>query len=220
MPESILVFCAHPDDEVFGPGGTIARYAKEGKDCRAVIFTYGEESHPWQKGEVTTEIRVKESQKAAGILGYQECVFLGLHEGKIAQEMEESDALFVLRSLLLKHKPTKVFTHSVNDPHPDHRAVHRVVKALCASLKSRPDVYSFDIWTVVRLRERDAPALVVDVSDSFPVKLKALACFRSQGISVLSLVWSVHLRARLSGLKHGCGRAEVFARVPLGDFRA
>ena len=54
--ESVLVVCAHPDDEVFGPGGTVARYSREGKTVRAFIFTDGEHRQPWQKSELTQEV--------------------------------------------------------------------------------------------------------------------------------------------------------------------
>jgi len=50
--ESILVFSAHSDDFVIGAGGTIAKYVREGKKVQAIVFTYGEKSHPWLKGEV------------------------------------------------------------------------------------------------------------------------------------------------------------------------
>jgi len=54
--QRILAVFPHPDDEVFGPGGTVAKYAQEGVAVRAVIFTYGYESHPWQKEEITQEL--------------------------------------------------------------------------------------------------------------------------------------------------------------------
>ncbi|MFA4887817.1 MAG: PIG-L family deacetylase, partial [Candidatus Nanoarchaeia archaeon] len=39
--ETILVFAAHPDDEIIGVGGTIAKYAQEGKDVIVTIFSDG-----------------------------------------------------------------------------------------------------------------------------------------------------------------------------------
>jgi len=45
--ETILVFSAHSDDFVIGAGGTIAKYTEEGKKVIAVVFSYGERSHPW-----------------------------------------------------------------------------------------------------------------------------------------------------------------------------
>lgn len=61
-----MVFCAHPDDEVLGAGGTIAKYAREGKKVIAVIFSYGESSHPWMKKKIhdkNKSQRINQSRK-------------------------------------------------------------------------------------------------------------------------------------------------------------
>lgn len=220
MGDSVLVFCAHPDDEVFGPGGTVAKYAQEGKAVRAVIFTYGYESHPWQKEEITQEVRIRESKKAASVLGYKRCVFLGLEEGKILRQMEETNVVPKIRRLIEKYRPGKIFTHSLNDPHPDHKAVHRVMRAIVSSLKKPVDMYAFDIWTFLSLQERGKPQLLVDITDTFGTKVRALKCFKSQQISLLTLLWSVHLKAFLHGLKNDCRYAEAFYKVPLDSKRS
>ena len=215
MADSVLVFCAHPDDEVFGPGGTVAKYAQEGKSVRAVIFTYGYESHPWQKEEITREVRIRESRKAASVLGYKRCIFLGLDEGKILKQVEETNVVSKILKLIEKYKPDKIFTHSLNDPHPDHKAVHRVMRAIVSSLDKPIDLYAFDIWTFLSLRERGRPQLLVDITDTFGTKVKALKCFKSQQISLLSLLWSVWLKAFINGLKNDCKCAENFYKIPL-----
>ncbi len=215
MAESILVFCAHPDDEVFGIGGTVAKYASEGKKVRAVVFTIGEESHPWQKEEITQDIRVRESKKAAGIVGYKHCIYLGIAEGNFMKNVEESNAINKIQKLIEKYKPSKIFTHSLNDHHPVHKQVHRIVRAVVSNMKKPVDLYAFDIWTVVPLKERNHPRLIVDISDTFNLKVRALKVFKSQQISLLSLLWSVHLRAFISGMQNSCKYAEVFYKVPL-----
>lgn len=219
MADSVLVFCAHPDDEVFGPGGTMAKYAREGKAVRAVIFTYGYESHPWQKEEVTQEVRIRESKKAASVLGYRQCIFLGMEEGKILKQVEETTVVPKIRALIERYKPSKIFTHSLNDPHPDHKAVHRVMRAIVASLEKPVEMYAFDIWTFLTLRERGRPQLLVDITDTFWLKVKALKYFKSQRVSLLSLLWSVYLKAFLNGLKNECRYAEAFYKVPLDPGR-
>ena len=213
--ESVLVVCAHPDDEVFGPGGTVARYSREGKTVRAVIFTYGEDSHPWQKSELTQEVRIRESKRAAGILGYKECLYLGLKEGKILDELHDTDLSTKLKRLIEKFGATKIITHSPNDPHPDHRATYQVVRAVAASLRTAVPVYTFDIWTVVSFRHRGRPTLVVDISGTFSTKIRALRCFKSQQFSLLSLLWSVYLKALLTGVKNNCRYAEAFHRAAI-----
>ena len=58
--ENIFVFCAHSDDQIFGPGATLAKYASVGKGIYTVIFSYGRLSHPHFREEVIIETRVKE----------------------------------------------------------------------------------------------------------------------------------------------------------------
>ena len=79
--ETILVFSAHSDDFVIGAGGTIAEYAKQGKKIIAVIFSYGEKSHPWLQGTVVQKIRRQETIEACKILHCSE-LFFDLKEGK------------------------------------------------------------------------------------------------------------------------------------------
>ena len=48
----MLVVCAHPDDNILGAGGTIAKYSSEGKKVITVIASYGESGNPWLKENV------------------------------------------------------------------------------------------------------------------------------------------------------------------------
>ena len=84
--ETIMIICAHPDDEVLGMGGTIAKYASEGKRVVAVIFSYGENSHWWLKKKNTVEMRVAETKAAGKILGIHETIFLGLKDFDLKNE--------------------------------------------------------------------------------------------------------------------------------------
>ena len=89
--ESVLVLCAHSDDQIFGVGGTLAKYAQEGKRIIIVVFSYGERSHPWLKKKVTVKMRVKESQEAGRIIGAEKTIFFGVQEGKFLEDIRERD---------------------------------------------------------------------------------------------------------------------------------
>src|SRR5512137_2295312 len=54
---SVLIICAHSDDQVFGPGGTVAKYAKEGKRVHTIIFSYGEKGMPIHNREYAVRTR-------------------------------------------------------------------------------------------------------------------------------------------------------------------
>ena len=66
--ERILILCAHPDDQIIGVGGTIAKYVKEGKSVRVVEFSSGQKSISWLKEEVMKQRRKKESMRQINII--------------------------------------------------------------------------------------------------------------------------------------------------------
>lgn len=213
MKESVIVLCAHSDDQIFGVGGTLAKYAKEGKKAVIVVFSYGEKSHPWLKKKVTVKRRVKESQEAARLVGAEKTVFYGIEEGKFAEQIKKRKIGAKLKRLFKEHKPVKIFTHASDDHHSDHKAINKFVLDFCDKIKYKGDVYSFDVWNPVKLKERNVPRVVVDISDTFKIKIKALKAFESQWVSLLSLLWSVYYRAIKNGISNNCKYAEVFYKI-------
>lgn len=211
--ERILVICAHNDDQVIGIGGTIAKYAKKGKAVKTIIFSFGVLSHPHLKPEIITKTRVRESLHSDKILGGKGITYLGLREGKFSQEIEEKGIKGVIKKIIKKEKPGKIFTHSINDAHPDHRAVHRFVKKLTKEINYKGGLYSFGVWSPVRIRGRIAPKLVVDVTDTFKTKIKAIKANKSQRMTIFSLLWNVYLKAILNGWSNNCRYAEVFYKL-------
>jgi len=213
MAKNILVFCAHPDDEVFGVGGTIARYVKEGFKVSTTVFSYGEQSHPWIKKRFVVETRVKESQEASKVLGSERPMFLALREGYFAEDAKSRNVEKYISEQIRKANPVKIFTHSIDDPHPDHKITNEIT--LNALKKSGKDcsVYTFDIWNPFNVSKRKNPKLYVDISATFGTKIRALRCFRSQTASMISLLWSVYFKAIKSGIENRSKFAEVFYKV-------
>ncbi|MDO8642743.1 MAG: PIG-L deacetylase family protein [Candidatus Woesearchaeota archaeon] len=211
--ESILVLCAHSDDQVFGVGGTLAKYAEEGKTSNVIVFSFGENSHPWLKKHIIVETRVQETDEAGKILGIQENIFLGLKEGKFKSQLNQEGIEQQMKAYFKRFKPTKIFTHSPDDPHIDHREASAWVIGFCERNKFRGHVYGFNVWTPVTIKTRKLPEMVVDISATFGKKIKALRCFRSQWMAMLSLLWSVYWKAINNGRKHRMKYAEVFYKL-------
>lgn len=211
--KTVLVFCAHSDDQVFGPGGTMAKYAANGYDVINVVFSYGELSHPWIKRRVTAEIRQEEAQEADKIIGGKEVLFLGISEAKFAKEAEAEWVREKAADIIMTYKPVKIFTHSIDDLHPAHRAVHKALMAVLEKINYECDTYAFDVWNPLNLRGRTEPKMYVDITDTFKLKLKALRCFRSQWMTKILLLWSVYFRAIINGLDARCKYAERFYKI-------
>ncbi len=214
--ESVIVFCAHPDDHVFGVGGTMARYAKEGKRIYTVIFSYGEASHPWLKKKVTADMRVEECKEADKIIGGYGLTFLGFKEGSFKEEIKKRGVKKKIKEILSRCKPEKVFVHSIDDRDPisgDHRAVHDIVLEVLDEVDYKDELYTFDVWNPINVRKREKPKMYVDISETFKTKLEALKCFRSQWVAMTFLYWSVYARALINGIRSGYRLAERFYKV-------
>src|SRR3989344_2968226 len=178
--ETIFIFSAHSDDFVLGAGGTIAHYIQQHKKVKVIVFSYGEKSHPWLKGHITKKMRTVETFQASRVLGCSTS-FLDLREFKFYEDYQ--DCKEKLHALLEKEKPSKIFTHSHEDPHPDHQAVHKITLELYDQLTQKPEVYIYSVWNPVSFRTL-YPALYLDVKKTFPMKLKALRKFTSQRIHI------------------------------------
>lgn len=212
MVEAIVI-CAHPDDEIFGAGATIAKYAKEGKETITIICSAGETSHPWLKDEYKIKMREDESTKAGEIVKTKKTLFLRQKDSKLNTEMEKKSIKAKIKKIIEKEKPKRIFTHSIDDPHPDHRAVFNSVKDILDKMNYNGAIYSFEIWNIGNFKKRDVPKLYVDVSNTFNLKIKALKQFKSQKGSLISLLPGVYLKSFLAGLHSHCRFAEVFYKV-------
>ncbi len=93
MNRRILLLLAHPDDETFGPGGTIAKYSEGGAEVYLATATKGEAGMvgdpPITDREHLGEVRAGELRAAAAILGIREVVFLGFRDGRLADAPRE-----------------------------------------------------------------------------------------------------------------------------------
>src|SRR3989338_3384236 len=173
--ETILVMSAHTDDFVIGAGGTIAQYVNEGKRVISVVFSLGEKSHPWLKESVVQKFRAEETLRAGRVLK-SDIIFFGLRDQMIIEEYKTKKIEPKLLKLIAETKPTKIFTHSNEDPHSDHKAVHRFTMEVLEKVKQKPEVYIYSIWNPVSFKTL-YPILYVDIGSTFAVKMAALREF-------------------------------------------
>ena len=219
---SILVICAHSDDQVIGPGGAMAKYANEGYDVYTLIMSFGEFIQPHMKREVIAKIRIKESQKADKIMGGKGVTFLGLKENKFEKDFNERKLDKAFKKIIKDHNPIKIFTHAPDDALNDHRSTYRIVLRAYNEMKLTSELYTFEIWHLLNIKKRSNPKLVIDTSSTFQIKIKALKAFKSQielatlyNYLVLNnfLFFTIYIKDIFNGLKHNTRYAEVFYKV-------
>jgi len=129
---------AHPDDETFGPGGTIARYAREGVRISVVIATSGQAGRAGGFASTPEELgRVREDEaRAAGrYLGVSTIHFFGYMDGKL-DEADETEVEEKVVRLLREERPDVVVTfgpEGAGNEHRDHKRISRIATAAVAA---------------------------------------------------------------------------------------
>ena len=148
---TLIFFGAHPDDETFGMGSTLALYALRGVKVYCVCSTGGEEGTvdpQFMKGYATiADLRSDELKCAAKVLGLADVIFLGYRDSGMrgSQSNKHQDALAMapveevagkMVKIIRELKPDVVVTHDAGGDygHPDHIATHNAtVKAFYAA---------------------------------------------------------------------------------------
>ena len=222
----ITVLGVHPDDIELGCGGTVALCVRDGHVVTLVDLTRGEGS-----SNGTPEQRAGEAEAAAAILGAPRRN-LGLPDAGIVSEDVEQVAVIV--SALRELRPNVVLIPSGDDPHPDHVSGAALVLRglyLCGVHGFRPQECG-EAWRVAQAliyagRRDVEPAVVVDITDTFSTKLRAIEAHVSQfrpsaqakrtPLNTEQFLSSVEARNRVAGHRIGASYGEAFATLnPIG----
>ena len=178
----LLVFAAHPDDAELSMGGTIAKLTKEKYKVGIIDLTKGELG---TRGNERT--RQKEASLADRILNVSARVNLGIPDGDIHRTKEN---LMMVIKEIRKFKPKIIFAPYFNDRHPDHHDTSVLIKEAMFST-GLPKVKTFDNRVEQKAYRPKKliyymqtytfePSFIVDISDSFELKMKAVKTFKTQ----------------------------------------
>ena len=219
---SALVLFAHPDDAEFFCGGTVARWARDGCDVHYVCATDGSagSNEPGITRASMREVREREMRGAADVLGVATVTFLGELDGflEVTPETRRKVTREVRRrrpEVIVAPDPSRLWSGRDYVNHRDHRIAGDL--ALAAVMPDAPTRVMFQELEREGLEPFEVPNLYlasnepdtfVDITDTLPIKLKALAAHASQlGPEVEERVTE---RARELGERAGCEYAEGF----------
>lgn len=141
----LLAVFAHPDDEAFGTGGTLAKYAAEGKDVYLVTATRGEAGEIKEPGLATPAnlpaVREHELRCACEIYGIHPPRFLDYVDGQLPI-VHQGQAVGKLVRLLREIRPHVLITFGMDGiyGHYDHIAIHRWA-TIAVHLAADPDCF-------------------------------------------------------------------------------
>ena len=134
--KTIVGIFAHPDDETFGPGGTLSSFAQAGDTVYIICATNGETATGKLDKKLGKERR-KELQRSAKILGIKKVFFLNFQDGSLSNSLYHSVAKKI-KKLLIQLKPDVLVTfeqHGVSG-HIDHIFMSMVTQFLFPQIKS------------------------------------------------------------------------------------
>ena len=229
--ERILMVFAHPDDVDFGAAGTVAGWTDAGLDVTYCVVTDGDAGgfDPAVPRDEIAGIRRREQTAAAKEVGVHDLVFLGYHDGVLEPTLElRRDIARVIRQV----RPHRVVSPSpernyqrVFASHPDHLAAGEA--ALCAVYPDARNPFTFpelaaeglEAWSVseVWLMAGPQPDHVVDITEQFERKLRALQCHESQHPEPDGLEERMRGWGRMTAERFGLPPerlAEIFQIVP------
>ena len=223
--QKVLVIAAHPDDEVLGCGGTIARHCARGEEVQALILAEGATARDRTRNvdnhsDSIEDLRAS-ARRAAEILGAKTPIFAGLPDNRL-DSLDFLDLVKVIEGIVTELLPTTIYTHHAGDLNVDHRLVHQATLTACRPLPGTPveAIYTFETlssteWSSPNANDYFLPSLFVDIDGYLETKLEALRCYASEmrPYPHARSVESVDALARYRGATMGCNAAEAFSVV-------
>jgi len=215
---NILVVATHPDDEVLGCGGVIARHASHGDRVDVVVVTRGA-PELYDDNQVMT-LR-KELNAAHAILGVSAVHFLDFPAPKLDQvpAHELADAIAGKFSAL---QPAVVYIPHRGDLHSDHRAVFAAALVAARPIGANPvrKVLSYETlseteWAAPVAEDAFLPSVFIEITPFLEKKTQALTAYRSQlrEFPHSRSLLAVESLARLRGSTVGVPAAEAFQLI-------
>ena len=218
MSQSVLVIAPHPDDEVLGCGGTIARHADLGDAVHVLIITRGDPDLYPDDDQAALDEDVRAAHSALGVTSTTHLDFPAprldsLPGYQLANAIGEAIARLRPSILYLPHR---------GDIHADHQRVYLAGLVAARPINHCPvrqvlcyETLSETEWASPEGDQVFRPTVFADITPYLETKLKAMACYRDEVKSFphpRSLP-ALQALAQLRGATVGVAAAEAFALV-------
>jgi N-acetylglucosamine malate deacetylase 1 len=187
--KTVLVIGAHPDDEVLGCGGTIARHAEEGDSVHVMILSEGLTARDIQRDRARQKkgLRLigKQAAAAAALLGVTSIKLSAFPDNRM-DGVDLLDVVKVIEKEAARIRPDVVYTHHWGDLNVDHRIVSdAVVTAFRPGMGPANAVYAFEIpssseWSFGTKGAPFMPNHFVDITRTVDKKLQAMGLYTSE----------------------------------------
>lgn len=223
--KTVLVVAAHPDDEILGVGGTVARHVAEGDVVYALILGEGQTSRSAHREEADRAIVEELHQNTlagADAVGVREVFFADFPDNRF-DDVDLLDIVKAVEHKIRELRPQIVYTHYSGDLNVDHQYTARAVLTATRPIGDYcvEEIYAFETlssseWNFdYSAQPAFSPNVFVDITDYYAQKEQAMNCYVSElcafphprsltGMDVLS---------RTRGMAAGMERAEAFLLI-------
>jgi LmbE family N-acetylglucosaminyl deacetylase len=218
---NVLCVAAHPDDEVIGVGGTLARHAGSGDSVSVCILSDGVTSrYDDETEEMEAEIsrRRERARAVCEALGVEDVTFYGFPDNRL-DSVPLLDIVQTIEDEIRRIQPATVYTHPHGDLNVDHELVARATITATRPLTDSPvervlayETVSATEWAIPEPSNAFQPTSFVDIGDTLERKLDALRAYESElrDHPHPRNVDNVRRNAMLWGAKSGMSAAEPF----------
>lgn len=186
---NVLCVAAHPDDEVIGPGGTLAKHAADDDVVHVCILSDGVTS---RYDEVTPEAekeiarRRSQAEEATEVLGVDSVSFHTFPDNQF-DSVPLLDIVKEIEAEVAEHEPEVIYTHHYGDLNVDHELTCRAVLTAARPLAENNvrrvlafETLSATEWSVPHSSNAFQPTSFVDVSQHLETKIDALSVYESE----------------------------------------
>ncbi len=222
MNNRILVVAAHPDDEVLGCGGTIARLVKEGYEAYTLILGEGITSRDKIRNRKKREKDINklknQIRKANKILGVKEVLSFDFPDNRF-DSVDFLDIVKVIEEVKNELKPELVFTHSKSDMNIDHRITYMAVITSTRPMQNESvrTIYSFEVLSSTEWNYplSFSPNVYFNIENTLDLKLKAMMEYKMElrEYPHPRSIEGIRTKAMQRGMEVGFPYAEAFELV-------
>jgi LmbE family N-acetylglucosaminyl deacetylase len=179
----LLVVAPHPDDEILGAGGTMAKAIREG--VAVTVLTVAGHRPPLYTEEVYQQT-VREAKAAHAVIGVADSIFLNV-AATLVSDLKTNELNGMIASIVARLKP-----HIVLIPYPDRHVDHRIIfdsvmvatrpvgSGTAIELLAAYETLSETHWNAPHIEPNFTPNWVSNITEDLDAKLNALRCFESQ----------------------------------------
>lgn len=215
---NVLVIAPHPDDEVLGVGGTIAKRISQGHTVYVCVVTKG--CLPLFKEELVEQGRF-ECKTADKFLGVKQTIFLDFPAAML-EEVPRYKLNDAILNVVQKVKPDEVFLPHRGDMQLDHKMV---VDAAMVALRPKyahivKRIYAYETlsetgWDIPNTINEFIPSVYEDITTTLKTKLEAMTLFKSQlgNFPEARSVEALESLAKFRGSTVNCKAAEAFSLI-------